>query len=318
VDLTTACECDAASCILIEDQSRGRSDCGGLEHTNEVSDPVAGGAWRPEEIDVIVAAYMSVLAAELAGTRVNKASRIRDLTVVLTSRTAASIERKMQNISAVLDELQLEWIDGYKPLSHYQRSLRTAVEAALTTNRRISETLAEYRSNVLPAPMPTQLATTDVLVDTPSIARRSSPSEIAITTGPLGALRDFQNRRLSRAGEEWVLGIEREYLARASRHHLADQVRWVSDDVGDGAGYDIDSFRLDGLPVHVEVKTTNLGRQTPFYVTRWEVAVSDRAPESYALYRVFDFRSDPRLYRLEGSIERSARLEPTVFVGLPR
>ncbi len=259
-----------------------------------------------------------MLAAELSGARINKASRIRDLGLILTSRTAGSIERKMQNISAVLDDLQLEWIDGYKPLSHYQRSLRSVIEAALSRDRRVSETLEEYRNNALPAPMPTQLATTDVLVDAPSVARGNARKEIAITTGPLGALRDFQNRRLGRAGEEWVLGVEREYLTRAKRQDLADQVSWVSNDLGDGAGYDIASFRNDGSPLSIEVKTTNLGRRTPFYVTRWEIEVSKRSPESYALYRVFDFRSDPRLYRLDGSIEQSARLEPTVFLGVPR
>jgi Domain of unknown function (DUF3883) len=266
----------------------------------------------------VVAAYFSMLASELSGARINKASRIRDLALILTSRSAASIERKMQNISAVLDELQLEWIDGYKPLSHYQRSLRSAVEAALTRDRRVSETLEEYRSNVLPAPMPTQLATEDVIVDPPSVAQRGARTQIAITAGPLGALRDFQNRRLGRAGEEWVLGVERETLARARRHDLADQVRWVSNELGDGAGFDIGSFRVDGSPLAIEVKTTNLGRRTPFYVTRWEIEVSRRGPESYAIYRVFDFRSDPRLYRLDGSIEHSARLVPTVFLGVPR
>jgi hypothetical protein len=286
--------------------------------TTEVLRGAAGEAWHPDEVDVVVAAYVSMLAAELSGARVNKASRIRDVALILTSRTTASIERKMQNVSAVLDEMQLEWIDGYKPLSHYQHSLRTAVEAAFSRDRRVRETLEEYRGNALPAPMPTQLATTDVLVDAPSVTPRASRTEIALTTGPIGALRDFQNRRLGRAGEEWVLRVEREYLIRARRQDLAQRVQWVSNDLGDGAGYDIGSFRVDGSPLAIEVKTTNLGRRTPFYVTRWEVEVTKRGPESYALYRVFDFRSDPHLYRLDGSIERSARLEPTVFLGVPR
>ena len=259
-----------------------------------------------------------MLSAELAGTRVIKSSQIRDLALILPSRTTGSIERKMQNISAILDELQVEWIDGYKPLSHYQRSLRPAVEAALSRDRRVSETLEEYRSNALAAPMPKPLGIDDVLVDPPSVAKGSRRNEISITTGPIGALRDFQNRRLGRAGEEWVLGIERESLVRAKRADLADQVKWISHDVGDGAGYDIASFRTDGSPVAIEVKTTNLGRRTPFYVTRWEIEVSKRDAETYALYRVFDFRSDPRIYRLDGSIELSSRLVPTVFLGTPR
>jgi hypothetical protein len=138
-----------------------------------------------------------------------------------------------------------------------------------------------------------------------------------LTAGPIGALRDFQNRRLGTAGEEWVLDRERIELSRRGRSDLADQVDWVAQR-GDGAGYDILSFRPDGLPLEIEVKTTNLGSRTPFFVTRWEVSVSRRDHDRYALYRVFDFRNEPRLYRLEGSIEDSARLEPTVFAGVPR
>jgi hypothetical protein len=92
----------------------------------------------------------------------------------------------------------------------------------------------------------------------------------------------------------------------------------VANDVGDGLGYDISSFKDDGSPRHIEVKTTNLGARTPFFITRWEVQVSKAEAPVWSLYRVFDFRSEPKIYRLDGSVEESARLEPTVFVGVPR
>lgn len=222
----------------------------------------------------------------------------------------------MENISAILDELGHGWISGYKPMRNYQRSLRDVVEASLARNHLITERLEEYRSNVLAAPVSRPLSTSDVLVPAPSSSRRPRPTEIGLTVGPMGALRDFQNRRLGRAGEEWVLDKERFELIRAGRDDLADRVDWVAERT-DSAGFDIASFRPDGSPLQIEVKTTNLSRTTPFYVTRWEVAVSRRDSDRYALYRVFDFRSDPRLYRLDGSIERSASLEPTVFAGRP-
>ena len=70
--------------------------------------------------------------------------------------------------------------------------------------------------------------------------------------------------------------------------------------------------------LHIEVKTTNLGVRTPFHITRWEVEVSSRERATWSLFRLFDFKSDPRMYRLDGSVEESARLEPSVFVGVPR
>jgi hypothetical protein len=46
-------------------------------------------------------------------------------------RSEGSIERKLQNISAVLDLLGVQWINGYKPLAHYQDALVSAVERLL-------------------------------------------------------------------------------------------------------------------------------------------------------------------------------------------
>jgi hypothetical protein len=69
--------------------------------------------------------------------------------------------------------------------------------------------------------------------------------------------RDERNRALGRAGEERVLAHERAALRTAGRDDLARKVRWVSEEDGDGAGYDIASFAPDGLPRLIEVKTTN-------------------------------------------------------------
>ena len=105
----------------------------------------------------------------------------------------------------------------------------------------------------------------------------------------MAAMRDFRTRQLGVAGEEWVVDLEREQLHRSGRTDLADSVRWVAREDGDGAGYDIRSFRPDGSDRLIEVKTTNLGARTPFYITRWEIEVSRRSPESYSLYRVHGF-----------------------------
>lgn len=290
--------------------------------SGEVSRNVAdlsetGQPWTEGEIELVITAYFDLLASELRGERPVKAARVRGLQALMPARTAGSIERKFSNISAVLDERQQPWIDGYKPFSHYQAALEQAVVRRLGLERRLGETMAEYQANTLPAPQPSRLATDDVLVPPPSVARRGGRS-IGVTTGAFGALQDFRNRQLGRAGEEWVVDAERENLDRLGRRDLADHVVWVANDVGDGLGYDISSFKLDGTPRLIEVKTTNLGARTPFFITRWEVEVSKTESTLWSLYRVFDFRSDPRIYRLDGSVEESARLEPTVFVGVPR
>ncbi len=283
------------------------------------STPRAGEAWARSEIDLLVAAYFDMLRRELRGERVVKAERIRALRELLTVRTVASIERKMQNVSAVLDERGYPWIDGYKPFSHYQRELADAVVADLAGPARVSEAIERYADNAVAAPSRRRLATDDVLVDRPSArARRSSARPpLGLAGGVASALRDFRNAALGRAGEEWVLDLEREKLDRVGRRDLADRVSWVATVIGDGLGYDIASFEHEGDPLLVEVKTTNFGPRTPFYITRNEVDVSRAEASSYALYRVFDFHRDPKLYMMKGRVDDNANLEPKVFLGYP-
>ncbi len=50
-------------------------------------------------------------------------------------------------------------------------------------------------------------------------------------------------------------------------------MRWVSDEDGDGAGYDIASFERDGRARLIEVKTTRGWERTPFHITCNELAV---------------------------------------------
>ena len=282
------------------------------------TEPRRGQPWTRVEIEATVSAYLQMLRYELRGERYVKAEVVRALEDLLPVRSRGAIELKLQNISAVLDEAGLDWIDGYKPLPHIQGELRPAVLAGLDVRGRIAESLAAYEQAAIPAPALTPRATADVLVTAPtsreSASRRTS---VGLTGGDLAAMRDFKQHQLGTAGEEWVLDLEREQLHRSGRADLAKTVRWVAREDGDGAGFDIQSYREDGSQRLIEVKTTNLGVRTPFYITRWEIEVSRQNPASYSLYRVHGFARDPRIYVLDGSIEERARLDPKVFLGLP-
>ena len=129
-----------------------------------------GQPWTQSEIDVLVAAYVDMLRRELRGERVVKAERVRALREILSARTVVSIERKMQNVSAVLDERGYAFIDGYKPLPHYQRDLIGAVLDAIEGSNRVSETLERYSDNAVPAPSRARLSTDDVLGIGPRLA----------------------------------------------------------------------------------------------------------------------------------------------------
>lgn len=102
-------------------------------------------------------------------------------------------------------------------------------------------------------------------------------------------------------------------LASEGQERLAAKVEKVSQTHGDAAGFDILSFEPDGRERLVEVKTTRYGKYTPFFLSRNEVRTSDAYTNQYALYRLFQFRKQPRLFILSGSVRKSCSLDPALF-----
>ena len=280
--------------------------------------PRPGEAWQRWEIDALVASYFAMLDAELRGERPMKSEFNRRLRNLLTARTHGSIEYKLQNVSAVLDEQHLPFIDGYKPARNFQDELRRAVLAWTAGNHVVAEQLASYGTTPPPASREvTRLA--DVLVPAP-IGRTRGPARagLSVSQGEWGALRDMRLRSLGEAGEHWVSEIERLELAAVGRNDLAARVEWTANERGDGYGYDVASYEADGTPIQIEVKTTNLGQRAPFYVTRNEVKRSEELASTYRLYRVFDFARAPRVFIVPGAVERSFELSPMVYHAILR
>lgn len=83
------------------------------------------------------------------------------------------------------------------------------------------------------------------------------------------------------------------------------------------AGFDIRSFEQDGRDRFIEAKTTKYGKNTPFFVTPNELRFSRENASSYYLYRLFRFRSTPRLFALHGHVEKRCVLAPFGFVARP-
>lgn len=117
---------------------------------------------------------------------------------------------------------------------------------------------------------------------------------------------DAKNRKLGLAGELLVLEHEVRLLKAAGRNDLADRVRHVADIEGDGAGYDIESFTLEGELKYIEVKTTKGAAETPFYMTSNELAFSAQHQRHFFLYRVYEYdkdRNTGKMYVVHGNVE---------------
>lgn len=125
--------------------------------------------------------------------------------------------------------------------------------------------------------------------------------------------RETLNRALGLAGEDFALKFERWRLSQLGVGRLADNVVYASRTEGDGLGYDIRSFEPDGSERFIEVKTTSFGERTPFFVSANEVRFArDHAPQ-FHLYRLYDFRSAPRMFQLAGPIEQYCDLDAITF-----
>ncbi len=253
-----------------------------------------------------------MLADDIAGRKCNKAEHRRSLLPLLNDRSESAVEFKHQNISAVLKGLGEDWIPGYRPAFNFQMSLADAVVRWLTAHpvwltRLPGELITTAPVDHLqlrlgPPPTQSNEPPPDELEQMLHVARKFDV-----------AGRDERNRALGRAGEERALIHERAMLKSAGRVDLARKVRWVAQEDGDGAGYDIASFAPDGRSRLIEVKTTNGWDRTPFYVSRNELAVADERRSEWCLLRLWNFSREPKAFELFAPLTAHVSLTAMTF-----
>lgn len=275
-------------------------------------DTKMGTDWSDDELDAIVEDYFVMLSADISGQPYVKSHHSAALMDAI-GRTHRSVEFKHQNISAVLDELGIPWIPGYKPKRNYQGAIFDAVDRYLTRHPGAIE--KGFVRVVAPEPA------ADVFVSAPT--RKADEPHMPDRLRRLvrkfdPVVRDFRNRTLGTAGEEFVLNVEKRRLAAEGRLDLAKTVEWVAKEKGDGAGYDILSFDVSGRKRLIEVKTTNGSARTPFFLTRNERDLSQERSVDWRLYRVHSFATAPRIFELHAPLENAVSLVPETwraFVG---
>jgi hypothetical protein len=268
-------------------------------------DEKIGKPWSDDELDAIVADYFAMLTAELSGQPYVKSHHSAALMAEI-GRTHRSVEFKHQNISAVMEELGLPWIHGYKPKRNYQNAIFDAIDRYLTRTNWLAQPTLDHPAVRIEA------ATVNhaIFVDAPALQKRvDRPPRLERLVRKFDPVeRDFRNRTLGKAGEKFVLDVERDRLQRAGRDDLAGNVRWISDEQGDGAGYDILSFDTHGQERLIEVKTTNGAASTPFFLSRTEHEVSEQKADTWKLYRVHLFAQSPRIFTVTPPLAQALHL----------
>jgi hypothetical protein len=267
--------------------------------------------WTLRECEFAADAYFDCLNDKLQGRPFNRAQACREVAEKI-GRSRGAVDYKWQNIDAILFKHGLP-----RMMNAVAKNTQKLLEYVVVDP--LAERSHVYDSTFDAMPLPN--TDEDVFVPVPEFLPRSNNAQRAeaVTSVKIDfAARDARNRQLGARGEEFVLALERETLRKRGLTDLADRVTWVSRDKGDGWGYDILSFDVEGQEKYIEVKTTNAGETTPFLITANEIAVADQKGKAYKLYRVFDLGSDPRVFVLEGPLTDRLHLEARLYSARPK
>lgn len=159
------------------------------------------------------------------------------------------------------------------------------------------------------------------LVPTPKNRNQKHKKKVITPTAIDFVELETRNKQLGYLGELLILRNEIAYLKEQGKPNLAKCVKHVSIEIGDGVGYDILSFHVDGNEKKIEVKTTRGDISRPFYITRNEVEYSANNPKDFYLYRVFDFDTKlnkGKYYVIKGVMANSLTLDSLLFLAFPK
>jgi hypothetical protein len=277
---------------------------------------MANNDWTQQEVQLIVSDYFSMLQLELEQKKYSKKEHRSAIIDSLDNRSDGSVEFKHQNISAVLANMGLPYIKGYKPRFNYQKQLlEQEVAKYLVENRSVFERDFERFSDENVKPLVDYTVYFQYLLDnelpTGSSIPNDEPSFRPMKVNYLE--REQNNRQLGEGGENLVIEYEKWRLKIEGRPDLSQQIHWVSKDQGDGAGFDILSKNVNGSDRFIEVKTTKLSKETPIYLTKTELLFATLNADNFFLYRVFNFDSKPQFFIKAGSYESYCKLQPLTY-----
>lgn len=277
-------------------------------------------AWSREEIELIVADYLSMLIDELQRIPFSKAAHRKALIPKLRGRSDGSVEYKHQNISAVLLDLGYPCIDGYKPAQNFQGGLFPEIVRQQAESNAVLQALLDRDLQETPQLHIPSVA--DILTALVAPPDRRIRKATGVKEGGSQAhvkKRDYakmeaENSRLGLLGEQFAVNFEKARLIHAGKEHLADKIEHCSVTQGDGLGYDIRSYEATGADRLIEVKTTRYTRYAPFYLSQKELQISRERQSEYHLYRIFNFANDPKLFTLSGQLESQVILTPIQYL----
>lgn len=133
-----------------------------------------------------------------------------------------------------------------------------------------------------------------------------------------------RNTKQGLEGEELVIKNQIDILSKDSElKEYVDQIKHLSVDEGDGAGYDILSFKKDTkneiIEHYIEVKSTKSGIETPFFMSSNELEVARTKGKQYSIYRLYKkHKNDTEFnYYIINDPYNNIQKEPSKYKVLP-
>jgi hypothetical protein len=248
--------------------------------------------WARAEVEIIVTEYFEMLAKEQAGIPYSKTETRQRILPLLKNRSNGSVEFKNRNISAVLARMGQPYIRGYLPAYNYQKVLlEEVVFTHLRQKPEIENTFKRF-AEAAPTPhklvfetMEEEMPAKKMVVQEPELIYRSPVKVNYIEL-------EQANRVIGTTGEGIALAYEKWRLMKAGKESLADKIEWVSQTQGDGLGFDILSRNSNGTDRYIEVKSTKLTKEAPFYFSALEHDFSRKNRTNFFLYRIFNLKAD--------------------------
>jgi hypothetical protein len=271
--------------------------------------------WSIKEAELIVADYFNMLTLELSEKEYSKAEHRRNLFPFLNNRSEGSIEFKHQNISAVLINFGQPYIKGYLPRYNYQKILEEFVAKYLSNNLGIEKKFKQFAEKDVHVKLNVDYE--NLIIEPPVLSQVAEPSPI-YHRSPIKVNyleREQSNNKLGKTGENLVLNYEKWVLVKNGNDKLAEQVRWISKEEGDGAGFDILSKNNNGTDKYIEVKTTKLSKETPFFFSRNELMFSQQHIKDFHLFRLFNFENDAKMFIKTGGLDTICHSFPVSYKG---
>lgn len=277
-------------------------------------DPDADPGVDNELYAALFAHYFSMLEAGVRGEVLGQAEHFRKLMNEFGALSEARIRQEYAEVSAVLLQCGLPFLDVYPPAEPVKQVVRRQLVRYLSQARARLEDIWLGEAAVRRVRLP------DEVLDLPGAwAAPPLNDDFRVDAFLAGRARfprfgGFQRREerfdtLREAGCRFALAFERTRLKMESQARLARRVRLL-EPAERTDGFDMVSFDPDGAERYIRVAATQYSRRFPLLVEPRTLVASYRHGERFYLYRVFHFCWDAKVFMVQGDLREALQFLP--------